>query len=158
LIWQVFPELHIVNNPNSTTDPHFGPAISTQRTAFSHSGREVKFEFEAPGKQVGPDGKYTTSTNACAPKFAAWISQLNVTYTPLEDVKFPNMDGDVVGTSTTKQPEVPELYPGLTTHGHHVINGTVFVALVDDDAHITPANMSELNAHIVAGPALYQTG
>ncbi|KAF9154849.1 hypothetical protein BG015_011794 [Linnemannia schmuckeri] len=157
LVWQVFPELRIVNNPNST-DPHFGPAISTERTALSHSGREVKFEFDAPGKQVGPDGKYNTSTNAGTPKFAAWISQLNVTYTPLEDIKLPKANGDEVGSSTTKQPEVPELYPGLTTHGHHVINGTVFVALVDDDVYVTPANMSELNAHVVAGPALYQSG
>ncbi|KAG0214143.1 hypothetical protein BGX28_002659 [Mortierella sp. GBA30] len=30
LIWQVFPELRIINNLNST-DPHFGPAISTKR-------------------------------------------------------------------------------------------------------------------------------
>ncbi|KAG9069055.1 hypothetical protein KI688_009946 [Linnemannia hyalina] len=153
----LFPELRIVNNPNST-DPHFGPAISTQRTALSYSGREVKFEFDAPGKQVGPDGKYITSTNAGAPKFAAWISQLNVTYTPLEDVKFLKANGDVAGRSTTKQPDVPELYPGLTTHGHPVINGTVFVALVDDNVNVTPANLSELNAHVVAGPALYQSG
>ncbi|KAH7053512.1 protein rds1 [Linnemannia elongata] len=157
LIWQVFPELRITNNPNST-DPHFGPAISTLRTALSHSGREVKFEFDAPGKKVGPDGKYTTSTNAGAPKYAAWISQLNVTYTPLEDVKAAESNGDKVGRTTTKQPDVPDIYPGLTTRGHHVINGTVFVALVDDNVYVTPANLSELNAHVVAGPALYQAG
>ncbi|KAG0272965.1 hypothetical protein BGZ95_011238 [Linnemannia exigua] len=131
LIWQVFPELRITNNPNST-DPHFGPSISTLRTALSHSGREVEFEFDAPGKQVGPDGKYTTSTNASAPKYATWISQLNVTYTPLENVKSSETNGDAIGRSTTKQPEVPELYPGLTTHGHPIINGTVFVVLVDE--------------------------
>ncbi|KAF9947479.1 hypothetical protein BGZ70_002660 [Mortierella alpina] len=153
LIWQVFPELRITNNPNST-DHHFGPAISTERTALSHSGRTVQFEFDAPGKNVGPDGKYTTSTKAGTPRFAAWISQLNVTYTPLEAVKF----ADEVGGCTTKQPRVPELYPGLTTTGHPIINGTVFVALVDNDVDVTSANLSELNAHVVAGPALYQAG
>ncbi|KAF9914181.1 hypothetical protein BX616_008798 [Lobosporangium transversale] len=159
LIWQVFPGLFITNNPNST-DPRFGPAISTDRPPLSEGGRVVEFEFEKPGKKIGPDDQYTTSTNAGQPKFAAWISQLNVTYTPLDDVEWsePNGDEFKVGKATTKQPYVPELYPGLTTEGHPIINGTVFVALVDEDVFVTPANLTELNQHIVAGPALYQSG
>ncbi|KAI1288643.1 hypothetical protein EDD11_009842, partial [Mortierella claussenii] len=160
LIWQVFPELYITNNPNST-DPSFGPAISTDRPALSHPGRKVEFEFEAPGKKVGPDGKYTTSSSAGSPKFAAWISQLNVTYTPLENVSEFNSGDHVISKgfkASTKQPDVPELYPGLTTEGHPVINGTVFIALVDEDIFVTPANLTELNSHVVAGPALYQSG
>ncbi|KAF9932482.1 hypothetical protein FBU30_008055 [Linnemannia zychae] len=157
LIWQVFPELRITNNPNST-DPNFGPAISTDRPALSYSGRKVHFEFDAPGKKTGPDKAYTTSTNASFPKFAAWISQLNVTYTPLDGVEDFNSYNGKMGKAITKQPDVPELYPGLTTHGHPVINGTVFVALVDDDINVTSANLAELNEHIVAGPALYQVG
>ncbi|KAG0354825.1 ferritin-like domain-containing protein [Gamsiella multidivaricata] len=157
LIWQVFPALYITNNPNST-DPNFGPAISTERPALSYPGREVEFEFETPGKKVGPDGRYTTTSTAGAPKFVAWISQLNVTYTPLEGVEMFNSDGFDVGKATTKQPDVPDLYPGLTTEGQPVINGTVFVALVDDDVFVTPSNLTELNSHVVAGPALYQSG
>ncbi|KAG0214144.1 hypothetical protein BGX28_002660 [Mortierella sp. GBA30] len=84
--------------------------------------------------------------------------QHNNTYTPLEGVQSAYANGDKVGRSTTKQPEVPKLYPGLTTEGHPVINGTVFVALVDDNIYVTPTNLSELNAHVVAGPALCQAG
>ncbi|KAF9187513.1 hypothetical protein BGZ49_004041 [Haplosporangium sp. Z 27] len=157
LIWQVFPGLYITNNPNGT-DSRFGPAITTDRPALSYPDREVEFKFETPGKKVGPDKKYTTESNAGKPKFVAWINQLNVTYTPLEDVQYSQEDGEKVGTATTKQPFVPKIYPGLTTDGHPLINGTIFVALVDKDIYVTPANLSELNPHVVAGPALYQSG
>jgi len=153
----VFPGLPITNNPNST-DPNFGPAVSTNRTALSEPGREVEFEFETPGRKTGPDHLYTTNSTAGAPKFAAWISQLNVTYTPLEGVEMFSKDGFDVGKATTKQPDVPNNYPGLVYEGDPVINGTVFVALVDQDLFVTPANLTELNPHIVAGPALYQVG
>lgn len=35
---------------------------------------------------------------------------------------------------------------------------TRFVAITDIDLFVTPFNLSQLNAHIVAGPALYQAG
>ena len=38
------------------------------------------------------------------------------------------------------------------------INGTLFVMITDDNPYITPFNVSMLNDHIVAGPALYQSG
>jgi hypothetical protein len=39
-----------------------------------------------------------------------------------------------------------------------IVNGTVFVMLVDTDLFVTPYNMSLLNDHVVAGPAVYQSG
>lgn len=31
-----------------------------------------------------------------------------------------------------------------------------YIAITDSDLFVTPFNLSEINAHIVAGPALYQ--
>jgi hypothetical protein len=85
-----------------------------------------------------------TSTQAGAPKFVAWVSQLNVTYSPLLGIN---------GTSgTTIQPN------GTTLGGAPAINGTVFVAVTDSDLFVTPFNITMLNPHVVAGPALYQAG
>jgi hypothetical protein len=36
--------------------------------------------------------------------------------------------------------------------------GTTFIALVDTDLYVTPANLSLIDNHIVAGPAIYQSG
>jgi hypothetical protein len=148
LVWQNFPALHITNNPNAS-DPAYPPAITHNRTQLSYPGREVTFEYEDPGKCVGPDGKYVTSTNALGPaKYAAWISQLNTTYVPLYDIGFN-------GTNTAKAVQ-PNQY--LFSELNPLLNGTVYVALVDEDVFVTPHNITFLNDHIVAGPALYQVG
>ncbi len=34
----------------------------------------------------------------------------------------------------------------------------MFVAITDSDLFLTPFNLSMINPHVVAGPALYQAG
>ncbi|CAD6575297.1 MAG: hypothetical protein TREMPRED_001349 [Tremellales sp. Tagirdzhanova-0007] len=90
---------------------------------------------------------YNTSVgglvNNTIPKYAAWISQLNTTYTLL------NITG--ANTATTIQPG-GVVYEG-TTDG--IVNGTMFIALTDTDLYVTPYNLSLLNDHIIAF-GLYQ--
>lgn len=79
-------------------------------------------------------------------QFAAWISQLNVTYTPLLYVS--NFSG------FTQQ-------PGGTIYGNdtaNLINGTIFVLVTDANPVITPFNGTLLDQHVVAGPAAYTAG
>ncbi|KAF7510472.1 hypothetical protein GJ744_006318 [Endocarpon pusillum] len=181
LAWQNFPALAILNQPNparldarqtginetidtgtntldSTVVPpeeacfdaddelaDCNPRISQNRSIpLSYPGREVYFSWETPGKPVGPNNSYITSTTAGAPKFVLWASQLNVTYSPLT-----NVSGT---TGMTVQPDVS------TFEGDPAVNGTVFVALTDLDLYVTPFNISLVNPHVAAGPALYQAG
>lgn len=181
LAWQNFPALAILNQPNparldpsqtgfnetidtgmntlnSTVVPgdercvdsdnellDCDPRISQNRTIpLSFPGCEVFFSWEGPGKPVGPNNSYVTSTKAGPPRFVLWASQLNATYSPLL-----NVEGY---TGSTIQPDVS------TYQGDPAINGTMFVALTDLDLVVTPFNISMVNPHIVAGPALYQAG
>lgn len=92
---------------------------------------------------VGPNNSYITSTQAGTPKYVAWVSQLNVTYTPLR----------VAGNrGYTIQPDME------TYEGDPAVNGTMFIAITDSDPFLTPFNLSMINPHVVAGPALYQAG
>ena len=72
------------------------------------------------------------------------MSQLNVTYSPL------NLSGNNSGS--TVQPDVQ------TFAGDPAVNGTLFIAITDSDIFLTPFNLSLINDHVVAGPALYQAG
>ena len=89
-----------------------GPAITQTRSALSYPGREVYFAWEEPGKAVGPDQSYMTSTTAGKPAFVAWVTQLNVTYSPL--TSYSNNTGHTV-------------QPGVDVYGvgDPAINGTV---------------------------------
>ncbi|KAE9979160.1 hypothetical protein BLS_010092 [Venturia inaequalis] len=121
-----------------------GPAISRNRSEpLSFPGKQVLLSWDAPGSAVGPNNSYVTSTSAGAPKFAAWASQLNLTYTPL------TITGDNEGY--TYQPAAE------TYAGDGAVNGTMFVALTDSDLFLTPFNLSMINPHVVA-LALYQSG
>ncbi|KDQ57652.1 hypothetical protein JAAARDRAFT_193947 [Jaapia argillacea MUCL 33604] len=146
--WQNFPALNITNDPTvQLLAMNITPAIThNMSTPLTYPGRQVGLSWENPGKTVGYDGMYKTSTSAGAAKFVAWISQLNVTYTPLS-----NISGN---TGMTIQ-------PGGTVFGGNtapIVNGTMFVLVTDLDLFVTPANLSLLNPHVVAGPALYQSG
>ncbi|KAH0612944.1 uncharacterized protein H6S33_009324 [Morchella sextelata] len=148
LVWQNFPTLHVTNNPNGT-DLAYGAAITHNRTSLSYPGREVTFRYESPGQVTGYNNSYITNTTATGPaKFAMWTSQLNTTYTPLYDSGYA---GD--GTVKAAQPD-GTLFSNLNP----TLNGTIFVALVDEDLYVTPHNYSLVNSHIVAGPAIYQAG
>jgi len=181
LAWQNFPALNVVNQPNparlNATQTGFNETIDSQQDTLndtiipkgqqclnatdslsdcnpaitqnrsiplSYPGRQVYFSWENPGKAVGPNNSYVTSTAAGAPQFVAWVTQLNLTYTALT-----NISGN---TGMTIQPNTS------TFAGDPAINGTMFVALTDANITLTPFNLSMINPHVVAGPALYQSG
>lgn len=181
LVWQNFPALHILNQPNharingsdvwnetttgwsntlSTKDirpsefcvnatkvgENCAPAITRNRTEpLSYPGRQVFLKWDEPGQAVGPNNSYITSTNVEVPRFAAWVTQLNVTYSPLENIDMTHR------TAYTIQPDVS------TIEGDPAINGTMFLALTDTDLFVTPYNMTQINPH-VAALAMYQAG
>ncbi|KAJ5636816.1 Protein rds1 [Penicillium longicatenatum] len=175
LVWQNFPALWIENQPtladagkhnngtafNNTLAPGMNVAKASSKenpnsnngasgasvtpegySPLSFPGRRVDLRWEEPGKAVGPNNSYVTSTQAGEAKFVAWASQLNVTYTPLLGVH---------GSSGyTIQPDME------TYEGDPAVNGTMFIAITDSDTFLTPFNLSMINTHVVAGPALYQ--
>ncbi|KAJ7575501.1 Rds1 protein [Mycena floridula] len=154
IVFQNFPALNIVNNPsaipliNSTSSENSTlPAITRNRTVpLSSPGFQIDLTWEQPGKITGYNDSYMTNTSAGPAQFVAWISQLNTTYTPLFNIN---------GTSGST------LQPNGTIFGNGsapLVNGTVFIAVTDSDTFVTPFNLTELNAHIVAGPAMYQSG
>jgi hypothetical protein len=176
LAWQNFPALTILNQPspakirqavnqpatganpllssqvdgsaclNSTTpDEDCAPAITQNKTIpLSYPGREVYLQWDGAGMSVGPNNSYTTSTSAKAPMYVLWVSQLNTTYTPLTNVS---------GNSGMT------IQPNLSTYaGDPAVNGTMFIAITDMNLTVTPSNLSMVNPHVYAGPALYQSG
>jgi Ferritin-like domain len=121
-----------------------GPAIAHNRSMpLSYAGKRVDLSWDAPGKAVGPNNSYVTSTTAGTPAFVAWSQQLNLTYSPL------TVTGDHVGY--TFQPE------GYVYEDDGIINGTMAILLTDLDLYVTPFNVSMLNPHVVA-LGLYQAG
>ncbi|KAH9859106.1 Rds1 protein [Lenzites betulinus] len=143
LVWQNFPALNITNNPNATAlSNDTMPDITNNRSVpLSSPGMTVNLTWEDPGKTVGPNG--TAYTFA---QYVAWISQLNTTYTDLTDL------GNNTGST---------IQPGGEIYGNgtfSLINGTMFIMITDDNPYVTPFNLSMLNDHIVAGPAIYQSG
>ncbi|ORY67552.1 uncharacterized protein BCR38DRAFT_483169 [Pseudomassariella vexata] len=107
-----------LNATGSTED--CGPATTQNRALpLSYPGRHVFLNWDEPGKPVGPDNSYVTSTSASAPRFAVWVSQLNVTYSPLL-----NISGN---KAYTIQPDA-SVY-----EGDPAANGTMFMALTDEN-------------------------
>ncbi len=134
-----------VNSTNATQACPPSIAARNLTIPLSYPGRQVFLHWDAPGKAVGPNGSYVTSTNVKEPRFAAWLSQLNVTYSPLRNVSAQ------ARTAYTFQPNVS------TWIGDPAINGTMFLALTDLDVPVTPYNVSAINPH-VAALAVYQAG
>ncbi|KAK0701546.1 hypothetical protein B0T21DRAFT_114446 [Apiosordaria backusii] len=179
LVWQNFPALYILNQPNparingsnvwnettggytntlSTADVdkkhdclnstevgvNCSPAITHNRTnPLSYPGRQVFLQWDEPGHPIGPNNSYITNTTANPPVFAAWVSQLNVTYTPLEEIQN--------NTAWTVQPNME------TFAGDPAVNGTIFLVLTDLDLYVTPYNLTQLNPHVYA-VGMYQSG
>ncbi|KAJ6119647.1 Protein rds1 [Penicillium sp. IBT 18751x] len=142
------PGVNVANSSSATNSTNWnsdaGALVTPNKyTPLSFPGRTVSLQWETPGKSVGPNNSYVTSTQAGSPKYVAWVSQLNVTYTPL------NVSGN---TGFTTQPDLE------TYQGDPAINGTMFIAITDSDPFLTPFNLSMINSHVVAGPALYQAG
>ena len=129
----------------STVGENCGPAITHNRSIpLSFPGRQVFFSWENPGKAVGPNNSYVTSTSAAGAQYVAWVTQLNLTYTEL--TKTGSNEG------YTFQPDVS------TFEGDPAANGTIFVALTSENIFLTPFNLSQINPFVAAGPALYQAG
>jgi hypothetical protein len=103
---------------------------------LTFTGRKIFLEWEDAGKAVGPNNSYVTSTTAGEPKFLAWVSQINTTYTPLE-VTGPNQ-------GWSWQP------PNEVYHHNPAVNETVFVAVTDSDLYVTPFNLTLINPHVRA--------
>ncbi|MCJ1383207.1 hypothetical protein MMC17_006320 [Xylographa soralifera] len=130
---------------NTVVGEDCSPAISQNRSEpLSFPGRQVFFSWEEPGKFVGPNNSYVTTTMAGAPVYVAWVSQLNLTYTDL------TLTGPNAGY--TFQPN------SSTFANDPAVNGTMFVALTSANVTLTPFNLSMINPFVVAGPALYQAG
>ena len=94
---------------------------------------------------------YLTATSAGDPMFAVWVSQLNATYTPLQNIS----EGSDSWTAYTMLPN-GSVFADISEDG--VVNGTVFIAITDSDLFFTAHNLSLINPHVVAGPAIYQAG
>lgn len=139
-------------NTDGATDGDLCTAsISQNRTIpLSYPGRELFLTWDNPGLPVGPNNSYVTSTsaqtNGCL--YMIWVSQLNITYSPLYNVS--ELEGR--NYAQTRQPDVS------THEGDPAINGTMFVALTDSESPYTAFNLSMVNPHVVAGPFLYQSG
>lgn len=183
-----FPALKILNGPDALSNSTGArPAISTVNNTLTKPGRRVEFAWEEPGLPVGwkpvkdaininytnagefngsttkhfngtsiLDSDYdddeaeklyrTTSLAKGPPRYAAWLSQLNTTYTELHLTS--NNTGWALQPNATVFPNT----------NNTIVNGTAFVALVDEKVPITAFNVSKLNEHVVAGPAVYQAG
>ncbi|THH08466.1 hypothetical protein EW146_g8981 [Bondarzewia mesenterica] len=146
--WSNYPALTILDNPFFPDLPLQNASVTRNSTQVTFPGREVFLSWETPGKQVGFNNSFTTSSSACQPRFVAWISQLNTTYTPFTSINGTN--------GTTIQPD-SFVFPenNLTAN---LINGTMFLLVTDAAPYVTPYNLSQIEPHIVAGPAIYQAG
>lgn len=122
----------------NVTGYNCGPGITRNRSEpLTFPGKQVRLVWDEPGYAVGPNNSYVTSTTAGAPKYVAWVQQLNLTYTPLT-VTGPN-------SGYTYHPAT-EVYQG----GARVVNDTTFIALTDSDMFLTPFNLSMINPHVRA--------
>ncbi|KAK2745903.1 hypothetical protein FQN57_003516 [Myotisia sp. PD_48] len=119
--------------------------VPNSTTSISKPGREIILHWDVFGTLVGPNNSYVTTSQAGRPSFVAWVTQLNVTYSPLTML---NSSNGTVGK--TVQPNFD------TFAGDPGINGTVWIAITDENIFYTPFNLSLINEHVVAGPALYQ--
>ncbi|KAJ5690187.1 Protein rds1 [Penicillium macrosclerotiorum] len=147
----ISPGINVVKTPNrssnssSSSDSDCGVTVTSKPAALSFAGRYVILQWENAGKRVGPNNSYVTSSQAKTAKYVAWVSQLNVTYTSLG----PSHNGTY---GYTVQPDLD------TYEGDPAVNGTMFIAITDDNPVLTPFNLSLINPHVVAGPAIYQAG
>ncbi|KAI0839355.1 ferritin-like domain-containing protein [Hypoxylon sp. FL0890] len=129
---------------NGAVGENCSPAITHNRTyPLSYPGRQVFLKWDTPGQPVGPNNSYVTSSNAGSPKFAAWVSQYNVTYTPLLNISD--------NAAYTIQPNTS------TYEGDPAVNGTIYLAVTDTDLFVTPFNLTQINPHVKA-LAIYQAG
>ncbi|WVQ94227.1 hypothetical protein IAU59_001305 [Kwoniella sp. CBS 9459] len=145
--WPIFPQLTVNNDANLLQDGYLA-AITHNRTSLTEAGRNVSLSWEAPKGNVSYDGLYNTTvggnvTDPTMPKYVAWISQLNTTYTDFTITG--NYSGSTIQPNGTVFENVDQ----------GIVNGTMFVALTSENPYVTPYNLSLLNDVIIAW-GLYQ--
>ncbi|KAJ3268205.1 hypothetical protein HK104_005438 [Borealophlyctis nickersoniae] len=104
---------------------------------------------------------YTTNVTATGPpRYVAWISQLNCTYSDLVNVSSDGLSGVTVQPGGDVYPPEGGLVNGtqIPPQVDPTINGTMFIAVVDDNPVLTSYNLSVINQHTIAGPAIYAAG
>ncbi|KAJ5705835.1 hypothetical protein N7536_001524 [Penicillium majusculum] len=156
---------------SSTSANSCGASVSKIRPIpLTAAGRLVLLQWDLPGKKVGPNNSYvtTTETKAGSAQYVLWVSQLNITYTPLHVVSGSNgttanttngTNGSNSTNSTTDTIRGYTTQPDLETYqSNPAFNGTIFIAITDSAPYVSPFNLSLINPHVVAGPALYQAG
>jgi len=146
--WSNYPALNI-EGPNTLAYAGSKAAVQTNRTQLVVPGETVvHFNWEAPGKSVGPDNIYTTTKTAAGDaKYAVFLQSYNATFVPLTKT------GAYSGYATV--PSAPVFDTPIASSGPS-INGTAFVAIVDENPHLTPYNFTLVTKHMVAGPAIFQ--
>ncbi|OQE10208.1 hypothetical protein PENVUL_c004G06652 [Penicillium vulpinum] len=153
------------------------PVSKTRPVPLTAPGRRVLLQWDLPGKKVGPNNSYitTTETKAGSAKYVIWVSQLNITYTPLHVVNGTNSTSSTNSTDITNNTNIAKstdsanstadgirgytIQPNFETYqGDPAFNGTIFIAITDSDPYVSPFNLSLIDPHVVAGPAVYQAG
>lgn len=162
--WPIFPPINVTNSPtnNSVLLDGYEAAITHNRTSLTTAGQTVELAWGSPQMNISADGMYNSSvgplTDGKQPAFVAWVSQLNVTYTPLNvtgnntgvttqpgGVVFDSTDdGIVVSLCSLPQSNLVDVQR-LTEQ-----NGTSFIGITDTDLYVTPYNLSLLNDHLFA--------
>ncbi|KAJ4408928.1 hypothetical protein N0V82_009583 [Gnomoniopsis sp. IMI 355080] len=179
LIWQNYPALHILNQPNAAridgadvyndTLGDYANTLSTKdiapeaacvnattvgqncAPAITHNRTEP---LSYPGREVflqwETPGQPIGPNNSYVTSTSAGTPQFALWVTQLNATYSPLLN--VSGNSAyTIQPNVS------TYEGDPAINGTMFLAITDSDLYVTPFNLSSINPHVYA-LALYQAG
>lgn len=147
------PKTSNITRPDSAC----GATVSKHRPIpLTFPGRRVLLQWDSPGVPIGPNNSYVTGTEANnSAKYVVWVSQLNVTYTDLFVDNSTSSDPAANSTGSRGYTNQPNLE---TYQGDPAINGTIFIAITDSDPALSPFNLSLINPHVIAGPALYQAG
>jgi hypothetical protein len=122
-------------------------AITNNRSIpLSYPGRPIYLQWGDVNQTIGPNNSYVTARSplAAEPRYAMFVSQLNATYVPLQNL--------TANGATAIQPNMS------TFAGDPAVNGTMFIAITSENPYLTPYNLSMINPFVYAGPALYQAG
>jgi len=178
LVWQNFPALHILNQPNparingsdayNETTGGYTNTLSTANITASESCINATLgencnpaithnrtnPLSYPGREVflswDSPGQPIGPNNSYVTNTTAGAPQFAMWVNQLNATYTP-LYNVTNNTATTFQPNT------TTFEGDPAVNGTVFLALTDLDLYVTPYNLSMVNPHVYA-LALYQAG
>ena len=178
LVWQNFPALHILNQPNparingsdayNETTGGYTNTLSTANITTSESCINATLgencnpaithnrtnPLSYPGREVflswDSPGQPIGPNNSYVTNTTAGAPQFAMWVNQLNATYTP-LYNITDNTATTFQPNT------TTYEGDPAVNGTVFLAVTDLDLYVTPYNLSMVNPHVYA-LALYQAG